>query len=155
MTLANQPEQVRLRDPQGTVQAGTPLTTEIDTCIDCALDVRVAATGQALIAAQHQVVGGVTRLYTYALGSGALRLRLDAPELGYNFPTHYHAIAPTNAGLGIVRSRASDGAIFDHIPVPMLITLLRVSPDGSTLVAVESYSYGPARIGLVNLRQLH
>jgi len=69
--------------------------------------------------------------------------------------THYLAIAPTYTQLGIVRSRVSDGSIVDHIPAPLLITMLRVSPDGSTLVVVESYNFGPARIGLVNLLQLH
>ena len=205
------------------------------------LDVRVAATGQALLAAQHQVLGGVTRLYTYALANGTLRLRSDAPALGYNFSgmlgrsadgtvivvngaagaflrydartdtfgpaqtartqtsrpsldatgahiavagglydvtlqyqftvraalslagstaispdgqTHYLAIAPTYDQLGLVRSRASDGSIIDHIPVPMMVTVLRVSPDGSTL-AVIGIDSGFTKIGLVTLGQLH
>ena len=205
------------------------------------LDVRVAATGQALLAAQHVVLGGDTRLYTYVLASAALRLRLDAPALGTNSTgllersadgtvivvnggagafvrydaatdafgpgqtariqasrpsvdatgahvavsgdvynaslqfmltvrpalslegpaaispdgqTHYMVIEPAYTQLGIVRSRVSDGSIIDHIPSSLLITAMRVSPDGSALAVVESYNIGPARIALVNLPQL-
>ena len=200
------------------------------------LDVRVTSTGQALFAGQHQVLGGVTRLYTYALPGGPLRERDDAPELGYNFPgmiersgdrtaviingaagafVRYDAttdafeagqtartqevrpsvdgtaahvsvlgdvydpslqylrsmrVAPNSAGPGalspdgqihyialdgVVRSRVADGSIIDRIAVPIVVNLLRVSPDGTTLVVVESYNYGPARVALVNLAQLH
>ncbi len=56
---------------------------------------------------------------------------------------------------GIVRSHMSDGSMIDRIPLIMLTTLLRVSPDGSTLAAVESYNNGPARMSLINLSQLH
>jgi hypothetical protein len=45
--------------------------------------------------------------------------------------------------------------MIDRIPLIMLTTLLRVSPDGSTLAAVESYNNGPARMSLINLSQLH
>ncbi len=213
------------------------------------LNIRVASTGRALIATQnvHVDSGGVKRLYTYDLASGTLRVRLDAPALGYeaagtlersgdgrvivvngeagaflrydaasdtfepaltaripdrrpsidstgarvavsgdlydaslhylftvgaaqsgagpdaissNGQTHYMALAPTYVqGIyvspGIVRSHASDGSMIDHIPVVMLITLVRVSPDGARLAAVESYNYGTARISLINLPQLH
>jgi hypothetical protein len=68
--------------------------------------------------------------------------------------THYMAIAPMYSDLGIVRSRVSDGSIIDHIAAPMIVTLLRASSDGATLVAVESYNNGPARIGIINLAQL-
>jgi len=49
------------------------------------LNIRVASTGRALIATQNVALdsGGVKRLYTYDLASGTLRVRLDAPVLGY------------------------------------------------------------------------
>jgi hypothetical protein len=56
---------------------------------------------------------------------------------------------------GIVRSHVSDGSIIDRIPVVMLTTLVRVSPDGSMLAAVEGYNSGPSRIAVINLSQLH
>ncbi len=207
------------------------------------LNVTVTSTRQVLIVTQHTAVDSAAkRLYSYDLASGVLRLRLDAPDLGYESggplerstdgtvvivngeagaflrydaatdtfepgqtariqntrpsvdatgahiavsgdlygpslqyvltvhaalsglqapaavssdgQTHYLAIAPTYTQLGIVRSRVSDGSIIDHIPASLLITLLRVSPDGSTLAAVENCC-GAVRIGLVNLVQLH
>jgi hypothetical protein len=208
---------------------------------DRLLDVRVTSTGQAMIAIQHQVVGGVTRLYLYSLADGTLQVRLDAPELGNNFPgmlerttdgtvvivngaagaflrydattdqfgsaqtarieasrpsldgtaahltvggglydaglqylrsvrvaqngngpgaispdgqTHYMALAPGYTERGVVRSQVSDGAIEDHIAVPMIIGMLRVSPDGSMLLAIGSEN-GSTEICLVNLLQLH
>jgi sugar lactone lactonase YvrE len=74
--------------------------------------------------------------------------------------THYMAMAPTTvqgvwASPGVVRSRVSDGSIIDRIPVFMLTTLVRVSPDGSMLAAVEGYNPGPSRIAVINLSQLH
>lgn len=68
--------------------------------------------------------------------------------------THYMAIAPTYGQAGIVRSHVSDGSMIDHIPAPLLISFLRVSPDGSTLAVVENCC-GEVRIGLINLPQLH
>lgn len=73
--------------------------------------------------------------------------------------THYMAIAPTSvqgvwSSPGIVRSHVSDGSIIDRIPVVMLTTLVRVSPDGSLLAAVEGYNSGPSRIAVINLSQL-
>lgn len=205
------------------------------------VDMRVAASGQALIAAQHQVLGGESRLYTYALANGTLQMRLDAPALGFgntamierstdgsvvvvNSPygafvrydaatdafeaayppqmvetrpsvdataahvavsgdlydaslqylrtvrvakngegpgaispdgqTHYMAVNPTFMQWGIVRSRVADGSIVDHIAVPMLISTLRIAPDGSTLLAIGRVN-GVTEICLVNLLQLH
>ncbi|HXJ29979.1 MAG TPA: hypothetical protein VNG35_05045, partial [Gemmatimonadales bacterium] len=74
--------------------------------------------------------------------------------------THYMAIAPTSvqgiwSSPGVVRSHVSDGSIIDRIPVVMLTTLVRVSPDGSMLAAVEGYNAGPSRIAVINLSQLH
>lgn len=77
-----------------------------------------------------------------------------------NGQTHYMAIAPAYVGgiwvsPGIVRSQVSDGSIIDRIPVVMLTTLVRVSPDGSTLAAVEGYTPGSSHIAVINLSQLH
>jgi hypothetical protein len=209
------------------------------------LNIRVASTGRALMATQNVALGGGTRLYTYDLASGTLRLRLDAPVLDYatalersgdgrvivvngaagafvrydatsdtfepaltaRIPdqrpsidstgahvavsgdlydaslqylltvgvarsgpgpdalspdghTYYMSLAPTYVqgnyvSPGIVRSRVSDGSMIDRISVIMLTTLVRLSPDGSMLVAVESYNNEPARISLINLAQLH
>ena len=74
--------------------------------------------------------------------------------------THYMAMAPTTlqniwTSPGVVRSHVSDGSIIDRIPIYMLTTLVRVSPDGSMLAAVEGYTPGSARIALINLSQLH
>jgi hypothetical protein len=64
--------------------------------------------------------------------------------------THFMALEPAYTERGIVRSRVSDGSIIDHIAVPMLISMLRVSPDSATLVVI-----GGSQIVLVNLLQLH
>jgi hypothetical protein len=55
---------------------------------------------------------------------------------------------------GIARSRVSDGSMIDHITALVSTELLRVSPDGSTLVVVWNDISG-ARIGLIDLLQLH
>ena len=203
------------------------------------LNLRLTSTGRALIAVQN-TNGGAKRLYTYDLASGALQLRLETPDLGYEAgglmarsadgrvvvvngqagaflrydavadtfatavtariqnsqpsvdstaahvavsgdlydaslqyvrsvdvapgvdapdaisadgQTHYTALAPGYLQTGIVRSRVSDGSIIDHIVAPLIIQLMRVSPDGSMLVVVQSCC-GDTRIGLVNLTQL-
>ena len=207
------------------------------------LDVKVAATGTAVLAAQHiwstpsPCTG--TCLYTYSLGAGTGRFRLDAPVLAMyttgfmarsgdgssivinadsgkflrydaatdafgpphasrlpgmhpsvdstgahvvvggdlydgslqfvrtmraalandglgaisaDGQTHYLSEGPDWVVQGIIRSRVSDGGIVDHMPLPLLITLLRASPDGSTLVAVEGRV--PSVIAVINLGQL-
>jgi len=109
----------------------------------------VAVAGDVYDAAlQHLFTVGVARS-----GAGAAAVSPDGQ-------THYMALAPTYVqGIytspGIVRSHMSDGSMIDRIPLIMLTTLLRVSPDGSTIAAVESYNYGPARLSLINLSQLH
>lgn len=207
----------------------------LDTSTWRLLDIRVAATGRAVLAVQHAVVGGETRLYTYDLATGAMRLRSEVPALASNFPgqlgrsvngtvivendgaaalvrydavadafgpvhathlvgrpsldstgahvavvgelydaslqylrsvrpavglgvispdgrTHYGPIASW-APLGLVRSRVVDGSIIDRIAAPNLVSLLRVSPDGSTLLVVGYMSAGsPA--GVIDLHQL-
>ena len=53
---------------------------------------------------------------------------------------------------GIARTRTSDGAVLDRWPTPFSASgYLRVSPDGSTLIVVDSFA-GTARIALIDLR---
>ena len=53
---------------------------------------------------------------------------------------------------GIARTRTSDGAVLDRSPTPFSASgYLRVSPDGSTLIVVDSF-VGTARIALIDLR---
>lgn len=68
--------------------------------------------------------------------------------------THYMVLVWQSGNYGIGRSRVSDGSMIDHIRIPLLIDLLRLSPDGSTLVVVGYDVNGP-KIGLINLAQLH
>jgi len=53
---------------------------------------------------------------------------------------------------GIVRSRVSDGEIVDRTPNPIRPDLIRASPDGATLVTVETRSYGPSKISIIDFR---
>jgi hypothetical protein len=53
---------------------------------------------------------------------------------------------------GIVRSRVSDGQIVDRTPNPILPDLIRTSPDGATVVTVETRTYGPSKISIIALR---
>jgi hypothetical protein len=218
----------------------------IDTSIKL-LNVRVAATGRALLATQNVALdsGGVKRLYTYDFAAHSLRMRLDAPILGYEASgrlersgdarvivangqagafvrydaaadafgspvtariqdfrpaidstgatvavagdvynaslqyqstvgagragggaaaispdgqTHYMALPPTYVdgyyvSPGTVRSRTSDGSLIDRIPAIGIIDLVRLSPDGSTLVVAQNYN-GPARVAVINLSEL-
>ncbi len=208
----------------------------LDTSTWRLLDIRVPATGRAVLAVQHAVVGGETRLYTYDLATGAMRLRSEVPALASNFPgqlgrsgdgavivendgagvlarydaaadafgpphatrlvgrpsldstgahvaivgelydgalqdlgsvrpavglgvispdgrTHYGPLASW-APLGLARSRVADGSIIDRIAVPYLTSLLRVSPDGSTLLVV-GYTSAGSPVGVIDLGQLH
>jgi hypothetical protein len=53
---------------------------------------------------------------------------------------------------GVARTRTSDGAVIDRFVVPFSASgYLRVSPDGNTLVVMDSF-IGTARIALVDLR---
>ena len=111
--------------------------------------VRVAVFGDLYDSSLHY-------LFTIAAAHRGPGLSAFSPD----GQTHYMAIAPTYvqgiwSSPGIVRSHVSDGSIIDRIPVVMLTTLVRVSPDGSLLAAVEGYNPGPARIALINLSQLH
>ena len=55
--------------------------------------------------------------------------------------------------LGLVRLRTSDSAILDRTPNPVKPSLVRVSPDGSTLVSVEINYYGrTSKISVIDLR---
>ena len=53
---------------------------------------------------------------------------------------------------GIVRSRVSDGAMLDRSLTPVVPGLIRVSPDGTTLVIVDSNCCGMSRIATMDLR---
>ena len=55
--------------------------------------------------------------------------------------------------LGLVRLRTSDSGILDRTPNPVKPSLVRVSPDGSTLVSVEIDYYGrTSKISVIDLR---
>ena len=54
--------------------------------------------------------------------------------------------------LGFVRLRTSDSGILDRTPNPVKPSLVRVSPDGSTLVSVESNYGATTKISLIDLR---
>jgi hypothetical protein len=54
--------------------------------------------------------------------------------------------------LGFVRLRTSDSGILDRTPNPVKPSLVRVSPDGSTLVSVESNYGTTTKISLIDLR---
>ena len=70
-----------------------------------------------------------------------------------------HGLAEFNLRVIVSGSGSIDpgAAIFKKkfSPLIVLTTLLRISPDGSTLAAVESYNNGPARMSLITLSQLH
>jgi hypothetical protein len=55
-------------------------------------------------------------------------------------------------GLGYIRLRTSDSEILDRTPNALHTTLVRVSPDGATLVSVESNSGATTKISLIDLR---
>lgn len=54
--------------------------------------------------------------------------------------------------LGFVRLRASDSGILDRTPNPVKPSLVRVSPDGNTLISVESNYGATTKISLIDLR---
>jgi len=54
--------------------------------------------------------------------------------------------------LGLVRLRTSDSGILDRTPNPVKPSLVRVSPDGSTLVSVESNYGTTTKISVIDLR---
>ncbi len=53
---------------------------------------------------------------------------------------------------GIVRSRVSDGAMLDRSLTPFLPALIRVSPDGTMLIIVDSNCCATSRIATMDLR---
>ena len=55
---------------------------------------------------------------------------------------------------GIVRSRVSDGQTIDRIPLMFAATVVRASPNGSTLVAVQSNAAPSSLASVIDLRQL-
>jgi len=53
---------------------------------------------------------------------------------------------------GVARTRTTDGVVLDRLPTPFSASgYLRVSPDGNTLIVVDSF-LGTARIALLDLR---
>jgi hypothetical protein len=54
--------------------------------------------------------------------------------------------------LGLVRLRTSDSGILDRTPNPVKPSLVRLSPDGNTLVSVESNYGATTKISLIDLR---
>lgn len=61
----------------------------------------------------------------------------------------YHVIW----GVGVLRSRVSDGALVDRTLLPSIEpTLVRVSPDGTTLILVENRTGTSSRIATIDLR---
>ena len=54
--------------------------------------------------------------------------------------------------LGFVRLRTSDSGILDRTPNPVKPSLVRLSPDGSTLVSVESNYGATTKVSLIDLR---
>jgi hypothetical protein len=53
---------------------------------------------------------------------------------------------------GIVRSRVSDGAMIDRSLSPVLPDLVRVSPDGTMLVIVNSNCCGTSHVAVMDMR---
>jgi len=69
------------------------------------------------------------------------------------------ALAPTDGHLyhvlqpwGVMRSRVSDGALVDRTRTLLVPSLMRIAPDGTMLVVVESNYGNSSRISTINLR---
>ena len=89
-------------------QASPTLTTVALPGLDSAynlLNVKVASNGEALIATQN-IYSGVKRLYSYDLGTGTGRLRMDGPDLS---DTASGAMARSDDGSTIVVNGFSNG----------------------------------------------
>ena len=55
-------------------------------------------------------------------------------------------------GLGYIRLRTSDGEVLDRTSNPIQTSLVRLSPDGTTLVSIESNYGATTKISLIDLR---
>ena len=68
--------------------------------------------------------------------------------------THYMTEG-WGASQGVLRSRASDGALLDYVPVGAGILTMQLSPDGTALAVVgELDYYSPPEVGVIDLTHL-